>query len=517
MNYAQLRRAYNFALFLAGGSQTDPVNGWTSPTTGYDVDSYAVDCIEAANGGEERRQYENALRDRAVRGIRTALHRAGVQPPFPADWMYGETMPDDVSARPVSQWDLPGALLVCWIREAFGEVQIDTLMLPDGTCPNCENSSDDCSCRNCRACYATYDVTGDEVCSSCEGHQDCCGCWFCNSCSESHDEGTRRCESCEYCRESCECYSCEHCDARRPDLPTCGDCNGCDDCCECGSHPRFFKGSMVVHNAKRGQFKTNPMSRTTGVEIEVASAKPDEDNRFRAIEDTIEKWTGCIVADSSLPASGFEINTAPASGDRFVRQISEICSALSKHEASVDKSCGLHVHVGARDLRYWELRRLIALYAIVEDALFDIIAPERRRSRYCTPCGKNYLRAVLDPDSTKELKRMMFGHLYGHSEGKAIKESKESKYQDCRYFALNIHSWMLRGTIEFRMHHGTLNARKITNWSLLLTSLVDHAARLTEKEIEQFPSGFEGLLKLAPTLEVREWVQERHNHFKGDK
>jgi hypothetical protein len=262
--------------------------------------------------------------------------------------------------------------------------------------------------------------------------------------------------------------------------------------------------------SERHEFKLNPVRRTIGVEIEVAGVRSDDRDTINRV---VKFWNGGIVRDGSLPSEGFEINTMPADGDRFIEQISDICSAIRTDEGFADCSCGLHVHVGAKDLRWWEVRRVIGLYAKVEDGLFRVIAPSRRKGQFCVPCGDTFMQHLISPTSTPMLKMKMTKMLYGDVSARRIPEMRKDKYNRARYSALNIHSWMHRGTIEFRHHHGTVNKAKIVNWALLCAALVDKAARMTEAQIDAHPEGVEGLAVIAPTEECKAWVRTRAAHF----
>jgi hypothetical protein len=215
------------------------------------------------------------------------------------------------------------------------------------------------------------------------------------------------------------------------------------------------------------------------------------------------------VEDGSLPSSGFEINSAPAFGDAFIRQIVEICAALNSEGAKVTEACGYHVHVDARDLSYLDVQRVIRLYAKIESALFSIVPPSRRTSHYCSPCGERYLNAVNTgriPDD-KKIEYATYGST-------CADHCKRSKYHESRYAALNLHSWFFRGTLECRMAAGTAREDKVICWALLWANIIDWSKAHTDKDIEALPhDAWECLLSVAPTAEVREWLLDRRAKF----
>jgi hypothetical protein len=54
-----------------------------------------------------------------------------------------------------------------------------------------------------------------------------------------------------------------------------------------------------------------------------------------------------------------------------------------------------------------------------------------------------------------------------------------------RYYGVNLQSYTVHGSIEFRMHQGTLNPQKIKHWVIFLLKLVQKC-----KEIDRLPRGF---------------------------
>src|SRR6478736_7584404 len=106
--------------------------------------------------------------------------------------------------------------------------------------------------------------------------------------------------------------------------------------------PKFFNSKLEFHTPGRTQRKLNKSSRFISAEIEVTGIR----NNKKLIEETVKKWSGSIVYDGTLPKpDGFEINTAPAAGDLYIKQITDICNKLSRAGAGVNDTCGLHVHI----------------------------------------------------------------------------------------------------------------------------------------------------------------------------
>lgn len=273
----------------------------------------------------------------------------------------------------------------------------------------------------------------------------------------------------------------------------------------------------VPREMMRGPRKVNPSKRFISVEIEVASVR-DWASR---VMDCCLKWRHSIVSDGSLPDTGFEINTAPAAGDRFVTCIQELGEALASHGAEVTRSCGLHVHVDARDYTFWDVRKFVLLWERVEPSLFSIVARSRRpgsNNNYCLPVGERYRPLTEEQDVKSSFIRSIYGYdtkceRHQRQPYKVLDSKKGDKYDSARYYALNLHSWVYRGTLENRIHQGSVNAKRITNWSLLFAGLLDFAAQKTETYLRTLPAGMDTLLAAAPTDDVRAWVENRRAYF----
>lgn len=386
-------------------------------------------------------------------------------------------------------------------------------------CESCERIFDDCECVTCPACDARF--ASSNICATCrECTDECCDCYCCNGCDERRDEArSPRCYECENCDACCDCLFCEGCDARHRSegASWCEECDRCTETCNCESEStpvEFFHNPLHFHHARPSAFARTKSRRFISCELEVAEIDRDEQT-----SDAVRRWCGSIVHDGSLPNTGFEINTAPANGDAFINQIEDISAALRDDGARVTHACGLHVHIDARDFTYWDVRRLVLLYAEIETALFAMMPLARRASHYCQPCGQLYACAVREHALPKLYKSKLIKSVYGEA---ASRPARRDKYSAARYHALNLHSWFYRGTVECRLHTGTINARKIICWSKLWASLLDAAMHFTERDItkrilnhtpdapDTSDAPLMRLLELAPDAETRDYIAERH-------
>ena len=257
-------------------------------------------------------------------------------------------------------------------------------------------------------------------------------------------------------------------------------------------------------------FTKNESQRFIACELEVSDVLAGPMGDDSPIYLTMRKWKGDIVDDGSIDGNrSFEINTAPASGDSFIKQIEEICESLKKNAAEVNDTCGFHVHIDARDFNFFDIRKLIMLYSKIEDSLFAMVPEERRKSTYCFPCGQKYLLDLSSAIAPKDNNKKILKNVYG-DENTDTEELRRNKYHAARYNALNIHSWFYRGTIECRLAPGTVKEKDIIFWSLLWANILDFCYEMTEKEINDLTiSGEEILEQIAPTPEIAKWIKNK--------
>jgi hypothetical protein len=161
-----------------------------------------------------------------------------------------------------------------------------------------------------------------------------------------------------------------------------------------------------------------------------------------------------IVTDGSLTrAPGFapyELVSPILRGDDGLEQIRKVSAVLIEKGCRVNRSCGLHVHVGARDRQLPWFKNLLRLYAQFEPVIDSFLAASRRgaASNWCQPV--RYQPSMDQATNLDQLRRA-----YGLS----------------RYRKLNLESFGRHGTVEFRHHQGTIEATKIINWVLFCLKL----------------------------------------------
>lgn len=258
---------------------------------------------------------------------------------------------------------------------------------------------------------------------------------------------------CEYCGGSGEetCHNCEgsgHVNLEdsngndyRVDCREC-DGNGTRECTECDG------------NSGGGQnLRSNIRSKLEREGITLCSVRDD----------------GSLGGDGMI---GVEVTVLFNAAHGFDK-LTKVCAILNKAGATVDSSCGLHVHI---DQALYTREQSLALgrqFGKYLPILGKLVPTSRRNNRFCA--------------------------------------LSVSEVRGERYHAVNMTSLTKHKTIEIRLHSGTTDASKIQNWVLLLQAIVN-GPKVTHR-IESFQAMIDSL-KLGPAMV--EYFDRRFTKFNPD-
>lgn len=161
-----------------------------------------------------------------------------------------------------------------------------------------------------------------------------------------------------------------------------------------------------------------------------------------------------IVSDASLTGDNTNEVVSPIlKGQKGLNSLKAMCDTLAAVDAKVNRSCGLHVHIGAEKISDEHYCRIVRNYQKLE-SVTDSFMPVSRRgnnSRWC-----------------HSLQGIDFSHC--HTKG----DIYNAMYGD-RYYKVNAVAYLRHKTIEFRQHSGTVEYEKISNWVLFLARLVEYS------------------------------------------
>ncbi|WP_187261296.1 amidoligase family protein [Pontibacter beigongshangensis] len=220
-------------------------------------------------------------------------------------------------------------------------------------------------------------------------------------------------------------------------------------------------------------FTPGLFTRTFGVEFEaygVDMHRLKAELERQGIEVAIEGYNHItrghwkIVTDASITgANGFELVSPVLEGEAGLEQVKKACAALKRCNALINKSCGMHVHFGARNFSLTQWKNLYKNY-INYEGLIDSFMPVSRRNNH-----NIYCRSMTNRFSTES-------EAYAAIDScSTVEQIAQKVTRRDRYYKLNAESFFRHGTVEFRQHSGTIEADKVTSWITFLSNLVEYS------------------------------------------
>lgn len=138
-----------------------------------------------------------------------------------------------------------------------------------------------------------------------------------------------------------------------------------------------------------------------------------------------------------------------------VRQINTVTKALKQAGATVDRFCGLHIHISVKDFNNQQRANIVHFWAWQERVIERFVAKSRINNHYC---------ARLNP-------RRVSDTVIALQQGASVSGSN-TKMQ-----SLNVLPYETpKKTFEVRLHQGTLSGRKINTWVALLLAFFHNSA-----------------------------------------
>ena len=178
------------------------------------------------------------------------------------------------------------------------------------------------------------------------------------------------------------------------------------------------------------------------------------------------KRDGSISPTQKFP-HGIELVSPVLIGSEELNILQKVLEAMEPY-VNVNRSCGLHVHHGVSASE--PLKKMVNAWIDLESQFFKILPESRQENNYCRKyTGNPYIVPVT---------------------GRVSLRRWHSRYIGNRYYSLNLESFWLRGTVEFRLHSATVEFEKIKNWVLITQLFVDNS--LEGKKVKE--KTFQGLL-----------------------
>ena len=209
-----------------------------------------------------------------------------------------------------------------------------------------------------------------------------------------------------------------------------------------------------------------------GIEIEFANANLREvENTMReaGVNVVLEGYNHTrrdhwkIVTDATVSTGGYSYATGQGDGGELVspvlcgedglRELEAALAALNSHPAvSINRSCGLHVHLSWTNMQAEHIKEIVRRYAKFENQI-DRWMPRSRRGSSCSWCSSTIDNSVDRVGDMSDLSARRAG-----------------MQRNCK---VNLDAYRRHGTIEFRHHSGTTDFEKISNWIKFLIGFTE--------------------------------------------
>lgn len=244
-------------------------------------------------------------------------------------------------------------------------------------------------------------------------------------------------------------------------------------------------------------FPSIPSTRTFGIECEffginVATALAAlhdagfnaEFERYHANTVPAGFWKvttdGSVTSRGTGTSQGLEMVSPILQGQQGFDDAIKAVKALLNAGAKVDKTCGLHVHLGMDGLTGADLIKVVEVYTANTANINKVVASSRHNTRWARKqdLSASYLSPFKNATDSSQIKALSSN--IPHNE---------------RYHAVNLKSYSAHGTVEFRQHQGTLNAEKVVSWVKFVMALTEKAVTTSDTSVEfgSFPELLDNL------------------------
>ena len=188
----------------------------------------------------------------------------------------------------------------------------------------------------------------------------------------------------------------------------------------------------------------------TGQQITVAGYS-NKQNKWRLKSDSSVRGRG---------AYGMELVTPILKGELDMEKLLNILDVCNEF-GTVNRTCGVHVHIDITDADVLPLRKLQKFFAKYEHAINGLLSESRRGNMngYCRNHfdGHEKLYDVFGSINRKNKRNLISRGVF----------SNRGKW--------NFQNYWEHGTVENRSHQGTLNREKVENWVRLTQAFVEAA------------------------------------------
>ncbi|MDR1562274.1 MAG: amidoligase family protein [Dysgonamonadaceae bacterium] len=234
------------------------------------------------------------------------------------------------------------------------------------------------------------------------------------------------------------------------------------------------EASRIINDYDKSRFVT------AGVEIECFNVKKEQFIQIaskKGVAVVFENYNHKsknhfkVVSDSSISGGAdgncLEVVTPVLKSERDLNKLQKVCDALNEAGAKVNKTCGLHVHIGLQNVDDVHYKNVFVNYYYLEGVIDKFMSKSRRANDniYCKSLKTISVESIKATADRAEISNL---------------------FRSDRYFKLNPVSYLRHNTLEFRQHQGTTDPDKIAMWLRFVILLIEFSklTQLTEPVTE---------------------------------
>lgn len=240
---------------------------------------------------------------------------------------------------------------------------------------------------------------------------------------------------------------------------------------------KWQKKNGITNARNLSQFVELTLKRSLKFGVEMELLVPDNISLIEKLEEAgvkvtipnsthevVNGWK--IVRDASIRATrGYEGVELVAPPSTNFDDLAKVCKVLKEIKAKVNSSCGLHVHHDISDLKRRQIMRVYNFYNKYSKVINSMMPKHRITNRYCRPVA-----SIINRVNNCETKEDLLVKIAG--------KGSRMYYNSCRYYVLNLRSFLYYGTIEFRQGFASIDFDIISNWILFTHKIIERALEI---------------------------------------
>lgn len=217
-----------------------------------------------------------------------------------------------------------------------------------------------------------------------------------------------------------------------------------------------------------------------GIEIECFTRLGQADILAKLLEHDLEKCVEFAEDNSIDEDFGDNLELRVLLPEKKLKVgLSKLSKILKSKDFGVNDSCGLHIHL---DMRHRNVDECYSRLLKFQDVLFGLVDKKRWDNEFC--------------------------------------EYTTQENVNLRYVAINKSAYDRHQTIEIRLHHATLDMKKIEKWVNLLLTIIgskNPPPIATKVDVLKWAKKKPGLRAYVAKNFKQEWFEEKHRFVSGDR